>query len=175
VLIKTNHEQLNSLVHDLKLISKQTTDLLQPKFAAPGVDTKQALAEPDLANIINPEPQMKQSEHQNTLEIPTERQPKLSGRAKELTIEEVISKVGIWRQLWSGVLEDGQVRRYSLDEAAKKVKISRKTLDDYLLQMRLGKKYGFDFKNNQSSLIGVLRRYVRKQRTVEKIRARESY
>ena len=41
--------------------------------------------------------------------------------------------------------------------------------------MRLGKKYGFDFKNNQSSLIGVLRRYVKKQRTVEKIRARESY
>ena len=85
------------------------------------MDTKAVPAEPELENIINPEPQMKQSEHQATLEIPLERQPKLSGRAKELTIQEVISKVSIWRQLWSGVLEDGQVRRYSLDEAAKKV------------------------------------------------------
>ena len=104
------------------------------------------------------------------LSMPKERELKLSGRAKELTIKEVIHKVGLWRQLWSGVQEGNTLNRYTLDEAAKKVNISRKTLDDYLLQLRLGKKYGFDFKNNQESLIGMLRRFVRKQRTVENIK-----
>ena len=44
----------------------------------------------------------------------------MRGRAKELTIEEVIRKVSFWRQLWSGVVENGTVKRYSLDEAARK-------------------------------------------------------
>lgn len=86
----------------------------------------------------------------------------LKGRAKEMTIEKVIRKVSFWRQLWSGVVEDGVIKRYSLDEAAKMTKISRKSLDDYLLQLRLGKKYGYDFKSNNGALIGNLRRFVRK-------------
>lgn len=32
-----------------------------------------------------------------------------------------------------------------LEKAANEVGISKKTLDDYLLQIRCGKKYGFDF------------------------------
>jgi len=102
--------------------------------------------------------------------LPKERDLQLSGRSKELTIREVIYKVGLWRQLWSGVIEGDTRRRYSLDEAAKKVRVSRKTLDDYLLQIRLGKKYGFDFRHNQGALIGTLRRYVKKQRCVENIK-----
>lgn len=66
------------------------------------------------------------------------------------------------------MLEDGVVKRYSLDEAARKTKISRKSLDDYLLQLRLAKKYKFDFPSNNGALIGVLRRFVRKQRMLEK-------
>jgi len=65
--------------------------------------------------------------------LPEEREVRLLGRAKEITIREVVNKVGVWRQLWSGVLEGETVNRYSLDEAAKKIKMSRKTLDDYLL------------------------------------------
>lgn len=92
----------------------------------------------------------------------------LTGRAKELTIREVIRKVCIWRKLWVGVLENGELHRYSLDDAARKVKMSRKTMDDYLLQLRLGKKFGFDFKSHQNSQIGSLRRHVRKIKNAKK-------
>jgi len=43
-----------------------------------------------------------------------------------------------------------------------KVGISKKTLDDYLSQIRLGKKYGFDFDHHKKDKIGVLRSFVRK-------------
>jgi len=43
------------------------------------------------------------------------------------------------------VLLDGNLVRYSLEDAATKVNVSKKSLDDYLLQLRFGKKYSFDF------------------------------
>jgi hypothetical protein len=66
-------------------------------------------------------------------------------RTKERTIEEIIEKVSLWRKLYNGVIRDGNLVRYSLEDAASKVGVSKKSLDDYLLQMRFGKKYGFDF------------------------------
>ena len=39
--------------------------------------------------------------------------------------------------------------RYSLDKAAELVGVSKKSLDDYLLQIRLGRKYGFNFNENK--------------------------
>jgi hypothetical protein len=39
--------------------------------------------------------------------------------------------------------------RYSLDEAARKVGLSKKSLDDYLLQIRFAKRFGFDFEMNR--------------------------
>lgn len=51
--------------------------------------------------------------------------------------------------------------RYSLDDAAKKVGISKKSLDDYLLQLRFGKKYKFDFTQHKKSKVGVLRAFVK--------------
>jgi hypothetical protein len=47
--------------------------------------------------------------------------------------------------------------RYSLDESAKKIGISKKSLDDYLLQLRFGKKLGFNFNKYKDEKIGVLR------------------
>ena len=38
--------------------------------------------------------------------------------------------------------------------------ISKKTLEDYQLQLRFGVKYKFDFANNLDESIGRLRRYV---------------
>jgi len=43
------------------------------------------------------------------------------------------------------VLREGNLVRYSLEDAATKVSVSKKSLDDYLLQLRFGKKYNFDF------------------------------
>jgi len=66
-------------------------------------------------------------------------------RTKERSIEEIIQKVSLWRRLYNGVLRDGNLVRYSLEDAATKVNVSKKSLDDYLLQLRFGKKYSFDF------------------------------
>ena len=47
--------------------------------------------------------------------------------------------------------------RYSLEDAAAKVGVSKKSLDDYLLQLRFGKKY-------RNEKVGVLRGYVKEQK-----------
>ena len=54
--------------------------------------------------------------------------------------------------------------RYSLEDAASKVGVSKKSLDDYLLQLRFGKKYNFDFQKNRNEKVGVLRTYVKKEK-----------
>jgi predicted DNA-binding protein (UPF0251 family) len=41
--------------------------------------------------------------------------------------------------------ENHQLRRMSLEEAADKVGVSKKSLDDYLSQLRQGRALGFDF------------------------------
>ena len=45
-----------------------------------------------------------------------------------------------------------------------KVKVSKKSLDDYLLQLRFGKKFGFDFAKNRDMKVGVLRCFVKEQK-----------
>lgn len=82
-------------------------------------------------------------------------------RTKERTIEEIIEKVSLWRKLYNGVIRDGNLVRYSLEDAASKVGVSKKSLDDYLLQMRFGKKYGFDFQKHKQDKVGVLRTFVK--------------
>lgn len=59
-------------------------------------------------------------------------------------------KVNEWRKLYNGDIVDskGKQIRLSLEEASQKVKISKKSLDDYLLQIRLGRKLGFNFNEN---------------------------
>lgn len=39
-------------------------------------------------------------------------------RTKERSIEEIIQKVSLWRKLYNGVLKDGNLVRYSLEDAA---------------------------------------------------------
>ncbi len=55
-------------------------------------------------------------------------------RAKERRIDFVIEKVKLWRKLYNGIPDKkGNLIRHSLDEAANKVGLSKKSLDDYLL------------------------------------------
>ncbi len=54
--------------------------------------------------------------------------------------------------------------RYSLEDAAAKVKVSKKSLDDYLLQLRFGKKFGFDFQKHKESKVGALRLFVKQEK-----------
>ena len=63
------------------------------------------------------------------------------------------------------MLENGMLVRYSLSHAAIKVGMSKKSLDDFLLQLRLGRKYGFDFKGNKDAKVGLLRKFVKKMKS----------
>eukprot|EP00826_Nyctotherus_ovalis_P050055 TRINITY_DN6096_c0_g2_i1.p1 TRINITY_DN6096_c0_g2~~TRINITY_DN6096_c0_g2_i1.p1 ORF type:complete len:104 (+),score=31.78 TRINITY_DN6096_c0_g2_i1:566-877(+) len=67
-----------------------------------------------------------------------------------------------WRKLYAGLIDNnGQIMKYSLEEAAQKVGISKKSLDDYMLQLRLGRRYDFDFQANKDHKVGVLRAYIK--------------
>ena len=59
-------------------------------------------------------------------------------RHKERKIGEVLDLVLKWRKLYSGIRDPrtGQIVKLSLDEAAKRVGVAKKSLDDYLLQIR---------------------------------------
>ena len=86
-------------------------------------------------------------------------------RTKERRIGFIVEKVNAWRRLYNGFYnEKGEHIRYSLEQAAKIIDISKKSLDDYLLQLRLGRKYGFDFNLNKNNKVGVLRAFVKAHR-----------
>lgn len=56
------------------------------------------------------------------------------------------------------------MKKWSLEEAAQEVGVSKKSLDDYLLQLRFGRKFGFNFENNKESKVGVLRLFVKQEK-----------
>lgn len=58
----------------------------------------------------------------------------------------------------------------SLEEAAQKVKISKKSLDDYLMQLRSAKKFGFNFDGHNNDKVGVIRSFVRRKKEEERKR-----
>jgi len=87
-------------------------------------------------------------------------------RTKERKIGEILDKVLQWRRLYTGVNDPatGQTIKMSLEDAAQRVGISKKSLDDYLLQIRFGKKYGFNFNDHFNERVGVLRTFVKKHK-----------
>ena len=90
-------------------------------------------------------------------------------RNKERKIGEVIEKVGKWRALYKGAPDgSGKIVKLSLDDAAKHIGIAKKTLDDYLLQLRAGRRYKFDFQQNKDMKVGVLRAFVKQHKNKER-------
>jgi len=85
-------------------------------------------------------------------------------RTKERKIGEILDKVLQWRRLYTGVNDPttGQIVKMSLEESAQRVGIAKKSLDDYLLQIRFGKKHGFNFNDQYGERVGVLRTFVKK-------------
>ena len=91
------------------------------------------------------------------------REGKAQKRTKERKIGYIIEKVALWRKLYNGMPDQsGKNVRYSLEEAAKQVGVSKKSLDDYLSQLRKGRRYGFDFNRHKDDKVGVLRAFVKK-------------
>jgi len=86
---------------------------------------------------------------------------------KERKIGYIIEKVSAWRKLYNGFFdESGKFIKLSLLDAAKEINIPKKTLDDYLRQLRLGRKFGYDFNKNTDSKVGNLREFVKKKNLV---------
>ena len=86
------------------------------------------------------------------------------GRSKERKISRIITKVLKWRKLYNGSNEPAiNKEKYSLTEAASKIGFSKKSLDDYLLQLRRGRILKFDFNANKNERVGVLRAYIKDQ------------
>ncbi len=87
---------------------------------------------------------------------------------RERKIGYIIEKVYAWRKLYNGFKDEkNNFIKYSLDNAANEVGVSKKSLDDYLLQIRLGRKYGFNFDEKKTEKIGVLREHVKKTKENE--------
>ena len=76
----------------------------------------------------------------------------------------MIEKVLKWRELYAGMVngKEGEGEKIPLDQGATIVNISKKTLDDYLAQLKKGRKYGFNFNDHKNEKIGVLREFIRK-------------
>lgn len=90
-------------------------------------------------------------------------------RLKERNLQEIVDAVTEWRRLYGGVWEKDKkgrpvLKHYNLYEAAEKVGLSKKSLDDYLLQLRYGRKFGFDFEAHKHCKVGILRTFVRNER-----------
>jgi hypothetical protein len=88
---------------------------------------------------------------------------KKDGRSKERTIGETVELVKRWRELHL-YGHNALRRRLNLQDAAKLVGVSKKSLDDYYCQLRLGEFYGFDFARSLSEKMGVLRNYVKEHK-----------
>ena len=78
-----------------------------------------------------------------------------TNKNKEKKIGEVVEKVALWRKFYTGFYDEfGNYVQKPLESAAQEVGIAKKTLDDYLLQIRNGKKYGFNFNDKVNAKIG---------------------
>jgi len=92
-----------------------------------------------------------------------------SKRAKERKIGYVIKKVFMWKTLYNGIYstdENGNKIKikYTLEQAASKAGISKKSLDDYLIQLRIGRFFNFNFTEHKNDKVGILRAFVKKHK-----------
>eukprot|EP00345_Euplotes_harpa_P000950 CAMPEP_0168318918 /NCGR_PEP_ID=MMETSP0213-20121227/754_1 /TAXON_ID=151035 /ORGANISM="Euplotes harpa, Strain FSP1.4" /LENGTH=185 /DNA_ID=CAMNT_0008320055 /DNA_START=524 /DNA_END=1082 /DNA_ORIENTATION=- len=86
---------------------------------------------------------------------------------------DIVELVTLWRKLYNGIPDNkGNLLRYSLDDAAKKVGVSKKSLDDYLLQLRFGRKLGFDFEKHKDDSVGTLRKFVKSHKSLIKAKGK---
>ena len=74
----------------------------------------------------------------------------------------MLEKVSEWREI------SQKNPKITLDEAAKIIKIPKKTLDDYYMQIKVASEHHFDFQKNLNEKIGVLRKFARENNMKKK-------
>lgn len=67
----------------------------------------------------------------------------------------------MWREYYDTSDNQTGRRLYTLDEAAQKVGIAKKTLDDYHNHLRVALQFDFNLERYCESKIGILRRFVK--------------
>jgi len=86
-----------------------------------------------------------------------------SKRAKERKINEIVLKVYEWKKIYNNCInKNGEKVKLTLQDAAALINLSKKSLDEYLNQIKYGKKFGFDFNKHKKSKVGILRGFVKK-------------
>jgi hypothetical protein len=97
-----------------------------------------------------------------------DRRGKANRRTKERKIGYIIEKVARWRNLYNGIsTARGETVRVTLEEAAIQVGMAKKSLDDYLLQLRFGRRFGFNFQEHRHEKVGLLRAYVKQSKKLQ--------
>jgi len=88
-------------------------------------------------------------------------------RGNEKRICEVLDALTKWKALYTYGQSNGKniVRSYTRQEAADLIKIPKKTLDDYKLQVKTAKELKFDFHLHYKEKFGVLRQFNKKMRS----------
>lgn len=83
-------------------------------------------------------------------------------RVKERYLKKVLADIMTWRKTYYANKKLGYDKKKfknSLNIAAQRIGYSKKSLDDYILHVRYGAKFGFDFKSFINSKFGVLRKF----------------
>ena len=75
----------------------------------------------------------------------------------------------MWKTLYNGIYSTDEKGnkikiKYTLEQAATKAGISKKSLDDYLIQLRIGKFFNFNFTEHKNDKVGILRSFVKKHK-----------
>jgi hypothetical protein len=170
----------NSIINTYfrKPIQKKTQSLdLKPKIFSPSMTNLEYYNEgsdnEEFSQSLSSKNSYKEEEENLPKNTNNDKKKKIFGsmtdsHKRERKIGYIIEKVYSWRKLYNGYKnEKNKFVKYSLDRAAEKVGVSKKSLDDYLLQLRLGRKYGFDFDANKYQKIGVLRDFVKQKKDQE--------
>ena len=148
--------------------------VLPPTEAEPRLKLKFSESEWSDGNYI-PTDYIKEAQSYQRYHRKDSSQPSTGKKKKERIIGQVIERVTKWR----GIQQEYKSRRQeepnsheerqTLEDAAKAVGIAKKSLDDYLLMIRFGRRYGFDFQAHQDEKVGVLRRYVKDHNKLKRL------
>ena len=139
---------------DKKLI-KDTFFLLKKDFSE--------LSEKKINSEIVPIPKLKKIEKEKNNEKIIE----INKRKRK--IGEIVKNVYAQRMLFNGYYnEEGTKVKYDLENASQKIGIAKKTLDDYLKQIREAREHGFDFNKYKDEPIAYLRKFNKDNKNKEK-------